>query len=536
MRKLRVLFCNEASYLSTGFATYGHEVLKRLHATGKFEIGEFAAYGDTSNPNDNRWRSIPWAFFPNMPNGYDKNEVDAYRSNWSWQFGEWKFEQAALGFRPDAIIDVRDFWMLDYQERSPFRRFYHWGIMPTCDASPQDEQWIATYTNADSVFAYSDWGLEQLKKQSFGRIKTICSAPPGADTDVFAPVKDKASHRQKLGMAKDAFVVGTIMRNQRRKLYPDLIQAFGLFLKTAPAELAKKTYLYIHTSYPDNNGWDIPRLIKEEGIGHKTIFTYLCQSCGTSYPCHFQEARAVCNHCGGNHCGFPNSQAGVSRKALAQILNTFDVYVQYANSEGFGMPQVEAASCGVPVMATDYSAMTDVVRKLKGYPIRVQRLTREFETHCWRALPDNADFVNQLIGFLQLPAEVRARRGYEARKAVETHYTYERTAKIWEQHLESIVPRDHATTWASPAKYHKPVTNVPTGLSDDEFVRWGMVNIAGRPDLLNSWMSLRMVRDLSWGVTGDGNRRSEYDRNAAIREMTNLCDQANHWEAVRTKS
>ena len=42
-------------------------------------------------------------------------------------------------------------------------------------------------------------------------------------------------------------------------------------------------------------------------------------------------------------------------------MNTFDLYVQYANSEGFGLPQVEAAGCGIPVASVDYSAMSSVV-------------------------------------------------------------------------------------------------------------------------------------------------------------------------------
>ena len=70
-------------------------------------------------------------------------------------------------------------------------------------------------------------------------------------------------------------------------------------------------------------------------------------------------------------------------------MNCFDVYVQYANSEGFGLPQVEAAACGVPVMGTDYSAMESVLRKLGGTPIRPAALYKELETGCYRAVPNN---------------------------------------------------------------------------------------------------------------------------------------------------
>ena len=66
-----------------------------------------------------------------------------------------------------------------------------------------------------------------------------------------------------------------------------------------------------------------------------------------------------------------NVHNGVSNEYLSDIVNCFDVYLQYANSEGFGLPQVAAAACGVPVMSIDYSAMSSVVRKLGGTPLKV---------------------------------------------------------------------------------------------------------------------------------------------------------------------
>lgn len=545
MRKTRVLWCNEASYLSTGYATYGHEVMSRLHATGKYELAELATYGDVTDPRERRWRAVPWGFIPVMPDRGNPAEVDRYQANPTWQFGEWKFEEACLAFRPDVVMDVRDWWMLEHQERSPFRPLFHWAIMPTVDAAPQDEQWVATFQGADAVFTYSDWGMGVLREQTRGRVNGVCSAPPGADLDALAPKPDRRAHRRAMGIDEDCLVVGTVMRNQKRKLYPDLVQAFARFLREAPPELAKRTYLYLHTSFPDV-GWDIPRLVAEEGLGHKCVFTYVCNHCGASFPSFFADAKSVCRRCGAHAATLPNSHNGVSRRALGDVLNVFDVYVQYANSEGFGMPQVEAAACGVPVMAVDYSAMSDVVRKLGGFPIKVQRMYRESETHCWRALPDNADLVAKLVAFLSLPEPVRRRKGFEARRAVEEHYTYDRTAKIWEAHLDSVVPRPEL--WASPPRLHRPAAAAPPGMTNEEFVRWGITHVAGRPELLNSYTALRMLRDLNWEMTtrgtgglyfnedstlGSMNRQQPFDRDRAVEELLKLNAQLNHWESRR---
>lgn len=851
MTKKRILMCNEASYLSTGFATYGHEILTRLHATGKYEIAELASYGDTSDPVDRRCDGVPWKFYPVLPNQQDQDEVNKYNSKPTNQFGEWKFEQTCLDFRPDCTVDIRDFWMCltagtpilcesgvknvedikfgdrvlthtgdyrsvnhvfperkhsglfvtltpkccripikltsghpvlsikhtigqnlpdfdsntpewvnsenlksgdivcfpktssrsggvlpdkarllgyyaaegcmmyegkksrdilkgvqfvlgldewrivhdiidlvrniygcqvyvhkasksnavilrlfsssvakdikyhvaglatnknispelffssnesttqflcglfrgdghisitkklrasyctssrslaiqvfqlcvrhgvlpsffkqnnplngkmftrylfgfnaealigftkfwngipqddstqsnridnkfayltlskvehsyedepvynfevaqhnsyvssmclhncEHEERSPFRKYYHMTLMPTVDAEPQDDAWISTYMNADGVFTYSDWGLEVLNKQGGGRVKTICSAPPGADSDILVPVPDKRAHKRQMGLPDDCLIVGTIMRNQERKLYPALIASFAKFLRKGPVELTRRCYLYLHVCYPDL-GWDIPRLLKDAGIGGRTLFTYSCNNCGVAFPSFFMDAKAFCRKCGQQRAMLPSSSKGVARNVLGNVLNFMDVYVQYASSEGFGLPQTEAASCAVPVMSVDYSAMSDVVRKLKGIPIQVLTLVREASTGCNRAVPDNDDFIAKLTSLLSMPDSLRLKMGRDGREACLEHYSYERTAKIWENYFDSVSCRPHSETWLSPPRIFKPNLNLPQGLADEEFVRWGICNLAGRPDLVNSYMALRMTRDLTW--------------------------------------
>jgi glycosyltransferase involved in cell wall biosynthesis len=542
--KKRILLCNEASYLSTGFSTYGLEVLKRLHATGKYVLAEYASYGPWG---DDRALELPWGYYTAMPDPRDDGEVNEYNGKPTNQFGEWKFERVCLDFQPDIVWDIRDWWMLEYQERSPFRPCYHWAVMPTVDAAPQDEAWLATFAGADGVFSYSDWGLDVLDRQGGGRIRTVASAPPGADIETLRPAGDKRAHKRQMGLPEDCLVVGTIMRNQKRKLYPDLIASFARLLAAAPPELARRTYLYLHVSYPDA-GWDIPRLLKEHGVGSRTLVTYHCSSCGVSFPSFYTDARAYCRRCGNNAANLPSTNLGVPRNVLANVLNFMDCYVQYANSEGFGMPQVEAAACGVPTFAVDYSAMSDIVRKLKGTPVAVKALVRECETGCDRAVPDNDDLVAKLIAFLSLPEGVRLRKGFEARRAVERHYTYDRTARVWEDYFDGLPGPVRTRTWGSPPRLHTPPPGMPAGLSDEEFVRWGITNIAGRPDLADGYLALRMARDLAWGATlgsvprsvfnelallGTHYRPAKFDRERAGQELMAMCRHRNFWEEQR---
>ena len=56
-RKKKILLCNEASFLNTGYATYGRELMKRLYASNKYELAEFSTY---ASHQDERFSHIPW--------------------------------------------------------------------------------------------------------------------------------------------------------------------------------------------------------------------------------------------------------------------------------------------------------------------------------------------------------------------------------------------------------------------------------------------------------------------------------------------
>ena len=541
MRKKRILFCGEATYLNTGYATYGREVLKRLHATDKYELAEFASYGTGEDPRSN---GIPWMFYPNMPNS--KEEQEQYDSIPTNQFGEWKFESVLLDFLPDIVFDIRDFWMFDYQNRSPYRPHFHWAIMPTVDAAPQNEQWIETFASADGVFNYSDWGYEILKSQSNNTIKCLGSAPPSADA-AYKPVEDKEAHKEMMGFDKNVKFVGTVMRNQKRKLFPDLFETFRKFLD---ASQRKDVLLYCHTSYPDL-GWDIPKLLLKNKLSGKVVFTYVCSMCQHTFPAFFSDARRKCQRCGSFAAGLSSVQKGASYEYLASIMNLFDLYIQYANSEGFGLPQVEAAACGVPVMSVDYSAMSSVVRKLGGFPVKTKALYNEVETGCDRAVPDNDYAAKTIQKFFDMSDAEKETLAKNSKLNFEKYYQWDKTAKKWEDHFDSVEIKPIEQTWQSPPRIHQPSTEVPSNLSTSQYARWLIVNVLGEPERLNTFFESRLIRDLNYGMfingTGDSYLNEDsykfikpafekFEKEEAYNMMHGLCLRRNKWESARSQS
>jgi glycosyltransferase involved in cell wall biosynthesis len=320
MRKKKVLFVTEASFHPTGYSVYTKEVLKRLHKHPELEVAELASF---TGPEAPELKDIPWKVYPNVPSASNQEHMNYYNSTMTNKFGEFSFNHVLLDFQPDFVMDIRDWWMLEFEERSPFRQFFNWAIMPTVDAEPQNVQWIDTYCSADAVFAYSEFGRDTMLNQS-ENIKFVDIASPCASEN-FKRLDDKKQLRKEFGLDENAIIFGTVMRNQRRKLYPDLFKAFRLFLDKNPD--IHNCYLYCHTSYPDV-GWDIPDLIKTYGLSNKVLMTYKCRGCNTIKSMHFNDAVVYCSQCKSFSC----SLVGISNKidefelnkvikALKNILN-----------------------------------------------------------------------------------------------------------------------------------------------------------------------------------------------------------------------
>ncbi len=497
-KKKRILLVNEYSQVKSGFGTYGNQIMNRLYDTGKYELAEFAS---ATKVNDKHDSNIRWMLYANaVTKDHPRfNEYNAHPQN---QFGKWRFDRVLLDFKPDIVFDIRDFWMLSFEADTPLRRFFHWAVMPTVDSAPQDDDWIDYFISADGIFTYTDWGKEVLEKQGGGQINLVGTASPGVELDVFKPVVDRAEHRLRYGFGPKAFIVGSVMRNQKRKLFPDLIEAFKLYIdkckKNGNHELAKNSFLYLHTSYPDTAGWNFPQILKNSGISSKVLFTYVCAECLHHFPSTFQDARTICHNCKHASAILSNVQVGVDRNALAGIFNCFDLYAQYAICEGFGMSQAEAGACGIPIMSVDYSAMEDVVNKLQGYPVAVQRFFLELETQANRAWPDNQECADIIYKHATLPQSMKTKKSVQVRKLTEQYYDYDNIAKTWENYFDGIVLKGQQGQWDSPAEFISESPAPPSrDISNADLVDYCYNEIIKKPEMVNSYERMGYLKSLN---------------------------------------
>lgn len=539
MRKKRILWVNDASWKGTGYGTYGNEVLSRLHKVPEFEIAEIACYADE---NDAKANPRPWKVYANRPLESDPSFAE-YVGNPSSVFGQWTFNSVCLDFKPDIVMDIRDWWMFEYQERSPFRDFFHWAIMPTVDADPQNPQWLSTFANADSVLAYSEFGRDTMLSQS-DQINFIDVASPAASEE-FHWTSDKKAHKESMGLDGDSLIIGTVMRNQRRKLYPDLLQVFrNLLDKTKNPNI----FLHCHTYYPDI-GWEIPSLLDKFGLTNRVLFSYKCQHCEKVSIDFFKDCVSYCPSCN----NFTNRLVGVENsittEELSRIYNTFDLYIQYANSEGFGMPQLEAACCGVPVLSVNYSAMESVIKNIDGFSVDPLALTMECETGCYRAVPDNDKTVAILEEIVKHQTTLRP-KGIGCAKRTRLHYNWDKTAQVWIDHFKSIPIRDTSETWESPINIKPPTTTIPSDIVDlKDQVNYIFAKVLHKPEWIGGHFWSKVIKDITFGYRVHNSeddyyfheshvpqvdRYQKFNMVMAVNELTALRNQWNQWEEKRS--
>ena len=535
MRKTRILIANDCSLLGTGYGVYGKELLTRLNDTSKYEIAEISCYSSADNPS---LKNLPWKIYPNAPSKNDPPEMhQKYSQSPSHAFGSWRFNQVALHFKPDIVFDVRDYWMYAYQEVSPYRNFFKWVVMPTVDSSPQKPEWLDTFANMDLVVPYTDWAKTTLQNQCGDSINLFPDiANAGVDLKTFVPKENKSDFQKKV-FDKEVSITGVVMRNQKRKLFPDLFAAYrrylDMLLENGEKELYEKSFLYLHTSYPEQNGWNLPSLLLEHNLLNKTYVTSICRNCHAVYPTKFHEGIINCTHCDTQACMMPNATNPVPTEALVKIYQTFDFFLQVAICEGFGMPQVEAAACGVPIASVDYSAMSEIVRNLKGVPIPVQRLYREMETGANRAYPDVKSISDILYNYhVNTSEEQKRTKSLQTRSLCELYYSWDKVADVWDRAFDSVNIKTNMS-WDTPKRNTNNSLPVPKNLDAIEFVEFIIRDIIQEPSLLKTAPVKQIIKHFTNGYFADRGSVRTMNREMVVKNLEEFMNGKSIYESLR---
>jgi glycosyltransferase involved in cell wall biosynthesis len=220
-------------------------------------------------------------------------------------------------------------------------------------------------------------------------------APHAIDTEVFCPPEDKKVLRQELNLPQSAFIVGMVAANKGfppRKGFPEAIAAFARF-----RESHDDAYLILHTEPTGTiDGVNLHALLAHYKIPAEAVSISGPVDYTVAYPPEF----------------------------MAKLYGCFDILLNPAYGEGFGIPILEAAACGTPCIVTDWTAMPevgDVGWKIGGQEVWTQQ--RSFQKvpnidGLVKALSD----AHRMAGRMREAARAHALQ-YDIDKVFEEHWT-----------------------------------------------------------------------------------------------------------------
>lgn len=152
--------------------------------------------------------------------------------------------------------------------------------------------------------------------------------PHSTDTKNYYPLSEEEKlNLKKMWGLENKFVVGSVFRNQGRKMPDRIFKTFALFAKKVPNAI-----LFLHTDPNDNaQVMDMQEIIKRYNLENRIIFSGM-----TFYK-------------------------GFDYKKMNNIYNLMDVFLLTTSGEGFGIPIIEAMACEIPCLITNYTTTKELV-------------------------------------------------------------------------------------------------------------------------------------------------------------------------------
>jgi len=282
-------------------------------------------------------------------------------------------------------------------------------------------------TAATYIVAMCKYGLNQLNRAGFKNATYIYH---GVDCNTYKNlISDKYPKeriRNELGHESDSFIIGLVKMNKGlRSALPRQLEIIKMFIEQNPDI---KTRIYLHTELNSRSGYHLTTVLKMLGL---------------------TEIVRVANE----YIYFAGGYADI---AMAKMYNACDVTMACTLSEGFGMPVIESMACGTPVVAGNYTSMTELVK-----PVAPEMLVDPITT-VWQQVPARYFLADMDKGVEALEKVANTDPSYYTKKLTEyTKKTFDWTTAIgpqWKQFFKEIFPNyieENCLKIPDPSEYLK---------------------------------------------------------------------------------
>ncbi len=316
-------------------------------------------------------------------------------------------------FKPDVVIGI-GYWG---DAPSIIKHPMKYGVQPVPWLNA--DGWVANYhgilDELPLILTTSDWVKKTYYRDGV-RNKNIYPMPIGIDTEQMRPLpKDDPGVlkvREMLGIKPDEKMILTSGGDTTSKGFQEMLLALGKI------NGGFENWKYVAKTWEKGKPWY--HVKKEMGI----IKEY--------------DMKKKVNFIDGP----------LSRDFMCYLINACDIYAAPSRIEGFGMIQVEAMSCGKPVLSIDAMGIKDTIiqgetgylakvgeevvleeewaYKWMGFPKRVKVLFPKPKTVAYRAdIDDLAEYLYKML----TDDSLREKMGEKARKHAVKNFDFVKTSK-----------------------------------------------------------------------------------------------------------
>jgi glycosyltransferase involved in cell wall biosynthesis len=277
-----------------------------------------------------------------------------------------------------------------------------------CDGTNLPPDWTDILPKVTDVIAMAKWGQQHYEGSDL--------AYHGIDPEEWWPVEErpvttstgitcttKAECRQAFGYSPDDFLVVTADTNSGRKDFGALWKALVPVMKRH-----KNVKAHFHCSNRSNPAVDFNILFSREPEVADRFFV----------P------------------GLKNDFEGWAQQDMNVLMNAADIRVSTSRGEGFGFNNAEALACGVPVIAQNVSAISEVVGP-GGVLVEPQRLlTVPSGEDQWLA---DIDAFTEAINDLYDSPSRRYALGHRGVEHVRKNFSWDTATEIFDRHIRENV-------------------------------------------------------------------------------------------------
>lgn len=394
--KIKLGWMSDNPCTNTGFSSVSREVLNRLNKMPDYNckmmghnfIGQTLKKGTQFIDGS----EIDFELHPGGREPFGKDVI-------SWWIKNNKLD--IFGVLLDTFMVFPWFNNLDM---SPAKTFFYF---PSDGEGRLPHNCESILKKVDMPIAMSKFGQRQAWKVHGIKTEYI---PHAVDRNLFYKLEDDKIEELKIKWGMEGkFIVGTVARNQGRKMLDRGLKAFSKFAE------GKDDVMYLFHTDPEDvaSVFNILELIQRYKLQNKVIFT------GTKY------------------------YKGFTYHEMNEVYNIMDVHLLSTSGEGFGIPTIEASACGVPSLVTNFTTTQELLVEngVCGIPIKCLGTELDSITGSWNvergimSVEDCKDKLNLLYNDRKLVKKL----GNEGVIKVEKYYDWDKVAKDFDKLLKKLV-------------------------------------------------------------------------------------------------